>query len=179
MDRTYDDALSDLELIVARYGQRIDGIGDTRPNRRQRERLGIERDAIAAALEELREGAPNEDTADCPPPVMTLVEWLNGTLSREGVKVPVHPHAGTNPRRAALGGVGHCWVCATVGHQLAHPERQCADVGCTGEPDDAPTPEPAAAPSVEPVEPVDGPAVDALGCDPGSGPIKIPGVDTD
>ncbi len=133
--RTYQEALADLELIVNRLTKRIEQLGNSVANKRRRAQLTAERDAVAAALAELVQGLVDSDIADVPPPVATFVEWLNGTLSSAGTDVPVHPHAGHREERAAAGGVGHCWVCATVGHEVAHPTRRPGEVGCTTEHD--------------------------------------------
>ncbi len=144
--RSFADALFGLEGIVARFDTRISGLGTAKSNRRQIERLTVERDAVAAALEELRESPAADDTADVTDSVMDLAEWLNTQMADAGVRVPIHPYAGARPERQAAGGAGHCWVCATVGHQVAHPERSCADVRCTADhSDDEPDP---AAPAV-------------------------------
>lgn len=44
---------------------------------------------------------------------------------------PVHPYAGSNPARQGAGSPGHCGMCMTEGHLVAHPNAGCADVGCT------------------------------------------------
>lgn len=43
---------------------------------------------------------------------------------------PTHDLAGSNAERASVGLPGHCWVCAVVGHHIAHPEYGCGDVHC-------------------------------------------------
>ena len=37
---------------------------------------------------------------------------------------------GSNPERQSEGLPGHCDVCAALGHEVAHPQYGCADVGC-------------------------------------------------
>jgi hypothetical protein len=48
----------------------------------------------------------------------------------DGFFPPTHRLAGDNSERASVGLPGHCWVCAVVGHPVAHPEYGCGDVRC-------------------------------------------------
>lgn len=41
-----------------------------------------------------------------------------------------HILGGRNSERQAQGIPGHCDVCATFGHVVAHPAYGCDDVGC-------------------------------------------------
>lgn len=167
--RTYDDALNDLGLIVARLTQRIDGLGDTKANRQRRARLTVERNVLAAALDELRnDEAADEDTADVSAAVLDLATHLE-RLAAPGWP-PTALHAGSDSGRQGRGDPGHCWVCAVVGHAVAHPQRGCADVGCTvdhSEPDDEP------GTTIEWVTP--GSAAAAIS-DPSEGLVDFPGL---
>jgi hypothetical protein len=41
-----------------------------------------------------------------------------------------HSYAGTNADRQSVGAPGHCERCSEVGHEDAHENLGCADVGC-------------------------------------------------
>lgn len=40
-------------------------------------------------------------------------------------------YCGTNSKRQSVGLPGHCDRCAEVGHEVAHPNFGCSDVGCS------------------------------------------------
>lgn len=120
VSHTFGDALEALAVIVARMDAQLAELSRDKTQRRRSARLKAERDAVNAALDELREGPDGEaeqDVADVPPAVAELAEYLVSpyVLARP----PVHPYGG-----------GHCRICAVVGHLVAHPGRDCAGVGC-------------------------------------------------
>ncbi len=127
---TYDQAITDLELIAERYEARADGCGETRDGRRERARYLAQAEALRAAAEELREGGEDgqvDDIDDVTSAVLDLAEYLRSQF--EPLPTPTHPLAGAD---RGAGRAGHCSICAVVGHEVAHPDRSCAAVGCDG-----------------------------------------------
>lgn len=130
---TYDDAVQRLDDIAARYERRAKDCGPSRDDRRDRARYTAQAEALRAAAEELREGAEDaevEDVGDVTTSVLDLTEYLRTRF--DPLPVPMHPGAGWIQRGAGGGRLGHCPVCMVVGHEVAHPDRGCADVGCDG-----------------------------------------------
>lgn len=159
---TYDDAISDLEEIAARYERRAEGCGPSRDDQRDRARYIAQAEALRAAADELREGAEDElveDVGDVTTSVLDLTEYLRTRF--DPLPVPTHPRAGWTQVGSAEGRPGHCSVCVVVGHEVAHPERGCADVGCDGS-------HGAVEDEVRVVHTYDGLGVDQIGFDPAS-----------
>lgn len=117
--RTYDEALDRLTQII----DRLDKEAAAMLSPAKARKLTIGRDALAAALTELRGGPAPAEPDDVPVAVAELANWLTADA---GERV-LHPYAGGHPDRT---GTGHCWVCGIVGHPVAHPTRTCLQVGC-------------------------------------------------
>jgi hypothetical protein len=116
----YLDAIDTVGRIAERYQHRADRAGTSPAARRDAALWAAQAQALRDAATELRDNDQDEDVADVPPAVLDLV----GYLLNLDLDLPPHPLAG--------GGQGHCTPCRTVGHALAHPERDCQGVGCDG-----------------------------------------------
>jgi hypothetical protein len=70
--------------------------------------------------------------ADVPPAVLASTkEYVDEYLAtHDRFFPPTHRFCGNDSERASVGLPGHCWVCAIVGHVVAHPELGCGDVHC-------------------------------------------------
>jgi hypothetical protein len=134
-----DEDLRHIAIAIGGLTEQIaadrDALGGSRGDRRHRDRL----DRYLAALHGVAEHiagrrldvVDDEDTEDVPAAVRALAHRLS-VIHRPGWP-PTHPYPGNNSERAGRGDPGHCWICAVVGHAVAHPERGCADVQCYSE----------------------------------------------
>lgn len=135
-----------LAALADRINDDVNALGPGRRDRSEAGRLIVHRDDLNRIVGRLGDPAPHdEDTNDVTDPVRGLAIYLSRL--HPGFP-PTHPYAGTHKARAERGDPGHCWVCAVVGHVVAHPGRGCDDVSC----DHDHTAGPAAPP--EPVAPV-------------------------
>lgn len=119
---TYMDAVLAVDRIAERYQLRAGRAGVSPASRRDAVRWEAQAEALREAAAELRadDGDAEEDTADVPAPVFDLVDYLVDLVGPDRQ----HPLAG--------GAGGHCTPCRAVGHLVAHPDRDCAAVGCDG-----------------------------------------------
>ncbi len=122
-----------LTGLADRITDDVNALGRGRRNDDERTRLTRHRDDLKHILGRLTEVGDtvedDEDTEDVADAVRQLAAYLTGVFQPGWP--PTHPYPGQDSDRAGRGDPGHCWICAIVGHIVAHPERGCAEVRCT------------------------------------------------
>lgn len=120
-----------LATLADRINDDVNALGAGRGDRAEAQRLIAHRDDLNRIVGRLADitgpDDDGEDTDDVTGPVRSLATYLSRL--HPGFP-PTHPYAGTDKIRAERGDPGHCWVCAIVGHVVAHPDRGCGDVSC-------------------------------------------------
>lgn len=128
--RTRELFHTSLAALSDRINDDVNALGPKARDREEADRLKRHRDDLNGILAQMF-GDPDvvddEDTDDVPDPVRRLARYL---CSLQYGWPPTHPYCGSDGDRAYRGDPGHCWVCAVVGHVVAHPERGCGDVKC-------------------------------------------------
>lgn len=87
--------------------------------------------AAGDTADEAGMGEPTDVGTSAPTSNVRTV-WLGAEPPYRQIPASTGPeqYIGSNKERQSIGNPGHCERCVSVGHEAAHPQLGCGDVGC-------------------------------------------------